>query len=516
MPGMPTSAPTPPSRSRLWLILGGAAIVALCACVVGGLGIGGYYFYSVSGSAAGGEPTVEYVLDASPRMQQPAEGGTRLSIAQAVLAEIVRPADGSVTAGLRVFGAGAAAGACQDTQLLVPLAPANQIQIAQTASSVNAGSSDSALGAAMVAAIRDLAKTKGPHTLVVVTGGADSCNAQASEQIGQEAERAGIQLQEFVIGFAVSEQEAQAIKGMIEAISGGAYLNAPDAATLQSILAAIQNYVDRPATTSLSTVMAAATPGAVAALSSAAPDATSNTAGATPKATPGAGGETPQATSIVEYQSQTACDHPYMPLRKGATWNYALENNSVTWTVDSVSGDLNTASAVVLFYVDGIPAESFTWTCSVDGIFWFMSPRDRLVNPFNPAEVVGATDTFTNQTGTTLPPVANLTPSATWNSTITRKFTADNGWWEMDEISESHTAGDMQSLSVGDNTYDVIPVISTAMDTFANRYDAKEYNQSYTIYFANGVGIVRIAGDPWPIPPEGYVGKIELVSYNIP
>src|SRR5205085_3646978 len=108
----------------------------------------------------------------------------RLSVAQAVLAEIVRPAAPSLTAGLRVFGGGSQPEACQDTQLVVPLARASQAQIANQLGTVKAGpAAGSAIAEAMVAAIRDLSATTSPHTLVVVTGGADSCSAEASQMI---------------------------------------------------------------------------------------------------------------------------------------------------------------------------------------------------------------------------------------------------------------------------------------------------------------------------------------------
>src|SRR5438093_9491573 len=94
-------------------------VVAGLVCV--GLAGAGYYLYTSRALPA--QPAVEYILDASPRMAEPAQtdGGTRLAVAQGVLAEIVRPADPQVTAGLRVFGTGALPQACQDTRLVVPL-----------------------------------------------------------------------------------------------------------------------------------------------------------------------------------------------------------------------------------------------------------------------------------------------------------------------------------------------------------------------------------------------------------
>src|SRR4051812_38804088 len=98
---------TPPARrSPLVYVAIGCGVLLLCvACA--GLAGGAYYYFS--GRPGAQQPAVEYILDTSPRMAQPAENdaGTRLEVAQGVLAEIVRPADAKVTAGLRVFGTGA-------------------------------------------------------------------------------------------------------------------------------------------------------------------------------------------------------------------------------------------------------------------------------------------------------------------------------------------------------------------------------------------------------------------------
>jgi hypothetical protein len=210
-----------------------------------------------------GPPNVEYVLDASPRMLQASEGGTRLSVAEGVLAEIVRPASPAVAAGLRVFGTGQLAGVCQDTDLLLPLAAANQARISDRLSALQGGAGvDSALGVAMVSAIRDLAATRGPHSLVVVTGGADSCNAQADQLIAQEAKRQGIQLQIFVVGYQVSDADSTALQGVVDQTTGAKYIEARNAADLRRTLSAIQAYVDQPGSVTVASVVAtaAATP----------------------------------------------------------------------------------------------------------------------------------------------------------------------------------------------------------------------------------------------------------------
>ena len=89
---------TPPAkgpRRPLLIVLGACGALILIACVIGAAVAG--FFYLRRNQAAAGQPTVAYILDTSPRMNEPAEGGTRLAIAQSVLSEIVRPASPDVS-----------------------------------------------------------------------------------------------------------------------------------------------------------------------------------------------------------------------------------------------------------------------------------------------------------------------------------------------------------------------------------------------------------------------------------
>ncbi len=149
----------------------------------------------------------------------------------------------------------------------------------------------------MVGAIRDMASTDGPHSIVVVTGGADLCNPEAGELIRQEAERAGIELRLFVIGFEVPPDEVEAVKAFVELIPGATYTDAPQAAALRTALVEIQIEVDRMAVEAFE-----------------------------PRPEPG--GRT----------GANACDHPYLPLRSGASWSYDSSEGGLTWNVTSAGG----------------------------------------------------------------------------------------------------------------------------------------------------------------------------------
>ena len=132
-------------RRRIWPWLLGCAGLVVIGCFAAG--VGGYFFFNdwLQENLPGlvptaEEPAVAYILDTSSRMGLPSEQGTRLSVAQAILAEIVRPADSGLTSGLRVFGGGALPQACEDTELVVTFAPANQSAIAEGALGLQVGS----------------------------------------------------------------------------------------------------------------------------------------------------------------------------------------------------------------------------------------------------------------------------------------------------------------------------------------------------------------------------------------
>lgn len=475
---------SPPSRKRTAPLLIAGGGLAACLCLLAALGLGGYWFFQQEQSTVA-PPAVVYILDASPRMAQATEGGTRLSVARAVLAEIVRSADTSVAAALRVFGTGAVEAACQDTELLVPLAAASQGQIAQTLSTVetSATSVDSALAAAMIAGIRDLAQTNGPHTLVVVTGGADSCSAGAGELIRQEAERAGISLQMFVVGFEVDEQEAAAIKAIIAATPGVAYLNAPDAPTLHSILNSIQAYIANPTGPALTAVLASSPAGESEAPTVLTP--TADVGEVTAEATLA-------ATKFAGYRPQTACDHPYYPLRLGATWTYLTPNGETTETVESVTGDLANANAV-LAVNEGGTVLKYAYTCSPDGILHLGS----------------ATHNCSQMSGVNLPNLEALVSDATWSSELTCA-NPDSG--ETYQLSRSDTAGNPQTISTPAGSFDVIVMTVNQTGTLTDSYGEYRSTGAGTLYYALGVGLVR---SDWVVNGTIPLSN-ELTTYNIP
>jgi hypothetical protein len=466
-----SQAASPRKRSALPYLAAGCGLFGLCLLCAAIAGAG-YIFYQQRSVASVSAPSVEYILDATKRMALQADGenDTRLNVARGVLAEIVRPSDPAVTAGLRVFGSGAQLAACSDTALVVPLAPASQTQISTHLLSITTGvNSDAAMSQAMIAAIRDLAALKGKHTLVVVTGGADSCNPQASALIAAEAQKAGIDLKLFVIGFQVSSGDGDAIKGVIDA-SGGNYIEADSKVQLAEVIGSIQQYVQDQTTTNPANVLstAAAAVGTqhvivaatLPAAGTAIPGSTSTPASETTPAansTPAAGA-TPQATQGGGSTSagQTACDHPYFPMRPGATWTFSTDSGPMTWAVSGVTGDQNAASAVMDFRTDKISG-TYNWQCGADGI-----------QSYDFGNLTGAGSTVsikvTQHSGTWLLPEAQLIPGATWDNTYTIEAAASSsgGSTVTESVSEHFTVVGTEPHDVAGKTMEALHIDTTS------------------------------------------------------
>ncbi len=522
--------PAAPARKRNLVpwIAGGCVVLGLCFLCAASLG--GYYLFTTRRTAATTSvPSVEYILDATQRMAQPAAGenDTRLNVARGVLAEIVRPSDPAVTAGLRVFGSGAQPAACSDTDLLVPLALANQTQISTHLLSITHGvNADAAMGQAMLSAIRDLGALKGKHTLVVVTGGADSCNPQAGALMAAEAQKAGIDLKLFVVGYQVTDDDGSAIKGLVDA-SGGNYIKADNKEQLKEVLVSIQQFVQDNQSTTVTKVLATAAAavgtqnvvvaGTPAANVTAAASATGTPA---PNGTPSSNSTSgpvstvaPASTVAAATQGsggsavtgQTACDNPYFPMRTGATWTFATDNGAVTWTVTGVTGDTTTADSVMVFKTTDLTG-TYHWHCTPDGLVSY---------DFSSLNGSSGTVSFnlTNHSGTWLPQADKLVPGAAWDNAYTLQGTDSSSGTSFSNTQTQHfTLVGIEPHDVLGKTLDALHIETTGTSSFsATGAGALSYPIASTYIMARGVGPVQIESKYGTV-----ASTTTLTSYSIP
>jgi hypothetical protein len=473
----------PVKSRRLPLIVAALFLLALCGATI----VFGAFLLLRRPIA---EPsTVLYVLDASQRMAMPAAGAgaSRLEIAKNVLAEVIRPSDPGVVAGLRVFGSGAAAQGCQDTALLVSPAAATQGQIVTSLESLPAGANtDAPLSEALIAAIRDLKDRQGKAVLVVVTGGEDSCAAAAAAQLlSQEAAAAGIDLQTFVVGFQVEESSAQALRELVAALEDAYFLVATDAETLANILLTIQKLAEETAT--IADVLLSGGSGesspepTLRPTWTPTPPATAASAELTPVAT-GQPTPGPTFTPAASHVAQSACDHLYYPLRAGARWQSEHQNALSTagaWAevteVSAISGDLLSATASLT--TEGLETRQWELTCRDGSLF----------------DENG--DTF-------LPPAEALATGASWSATNE----------ELLDYEIECQAGAAESVITPAGTFAAIRVDCLATWVVLGSTDS----QAQSRWYAAGVGEVRRV---WTTSPNGggsFPGEFSLLAYEIP
>ncbi len=499
-------------------------VVAGLACVA--LAGGAYYLYTLR--AAPAQPAVEYILDASPRMAQPAEtdGGTRLAVAQGVLAEIVRPADQRTTAGLRVFGTGALPQACQDTRLVVPLAVAVQGQISSQLLGVASGlSPEAAVAEAMVSAIRDLRATRGPHSLVVVTGGDDSCTPEAGLLIAAEAERAGIRLQLFIVGYQVPDDQAEAIKGLVDDSGGGAYINTHTRAELEQVLKTIQQHLDDPVANPIAQVVATAQaatgPGGVFI----APTATGSLAQGT-QAPPDSAQASATAALISTADAKVTADAKATSESLGtfAPGDGTAAGTSAAATAAAATAKATSGGGSVTqtgtpatpgAKITGSPTATSTRTATATPTFTRTASATPSVTPTatNKAATSTATRRPATSTFTPRPPTATFTqapPTSTFTPipapTPFLNFGADNTSITAGQCTNLHwDSGNVQSVFLdgagveGAGTRNVCPSVSTPYNLLAN-FPGGQLNRQVSIFVTGPSG-----------PPA-----INSVSRNVP
>jgi hypothetical protein len=323
----------------------------------------------------------------------------------------------------------------------------------------------------------------------VVTGGFDSCNPEASQLVTQEADRAGITLETYVVGYQVSDEDAAAIKGFVADIPGGEFRSAEDSDSLRSELTDIQQRVDRPGGFALLPRFLLPTPA----------ERESGGGEATRAPTPAAGG----------YVSQTACDHPYFPIRQGASWVYSTDAGPQTWSVTSVSGDLDSASATMEMVFQDVSI-TYSWSCGSEGVVSFDFGTIGLPSDAGIGDI-----TITSSSGAILPPPDQLVPGASWSNAFTEEVNAGAAGVDFTmtmDANETYTASGFETVSTSAGTFNALRIDGTG--TFTTNTDVAgsfTTTAQFTYWLAPGVGFVRFESTT-----EGVSSTSELTGYSIP
>jgi Ca-activated chloride channel family protein len=194
------------------------------------------------------------IMDASGSMNAVDDRNTPLlDGAKAALNRVVQELPDRAVAGLRVFGhrtpnSDRAAG-CQDTELVVPVAPLDRARMLGAIASYRA-SGFTPIGLSLQKGTTDL-PPEGPRTIVLVTDGEDTCGTPDPCQVARDLSATGVAVRIETVGFylgdnRVAEQQLQCIA----AATGGGYRRADSADTLAEELSEISSRAVREFTSS--------------------------------------------------------------------------------------------------------------------------------------------------------------------------------------------------------------------------------------------------------------------------
>jgi len=229
--------------------------------------------------------------------------------------------------------------------------------------------------------------------------------------------------------------------------------------------------------------------------------------------------ETAETGGPATTSGATACDHPYLPIRPGATWTYAQGPDTIVWDVLDVRGDEAEATAVVQITAGEIVLD-YEWECSAGtGIAAFdfgnlsSSPLGIEMN----VERVNAEGQF-------ILPADQLQPGVTWENQIENifRFTQGLSGEQMEvtgniSVSRLNTVLNANPVTFDDATVDGIQIeqsdtMQIVMDILGSS-TTQTVDMTLTYTLGRGIGIIRQDN---AIDFSGDVAPMILVSYSIP
>ncbi len=193
---------------------------------------GGVLALTLTTAAHAAERTM-IILDASGSMWGQVDGRPKLQIAQEALRTALQslPADRAI--GFMVYGHRDGA-SCEDIELIVPPAAGTGNKIIAAVEQLKF-QGKTPLTAAVRQAAEQLSYRQDKATVVLITDGLESCNADPCA-LGRELEQTGADFTAHVVGFGLTAEEGRRVSCLADA-TGGRYIPAGDAAALEQALA---------------------------------------------------------------------------------------------------------------------------------------------------------------------------------------------------------------------------------------------------------------------------------------
>jgi hypothetical protein len=180
---------------------------------------------------------VELILDASGSMREQkgtVGGRLKIDVAKDVMAQIIESLPAGVRVALRVYGhriREGQKGACQDSELVFPLAAIDKARLLQRVRQVQAlGTTPIAFSLQQVA--RDFGNVPGEKKVVLVTDGREECGGDPSAAV-QALRAKGLNVRVDVVGLALADDAAKREMTRVAELTGGRFFDAKDAETLR-------------------------------------------------------------------------------------------------------------------------------------------------------------------------------------------------------------------------------------------------------------------------------------------
>jgi hypothetical protein len=229
---------------------------------------------------------------------------------------------------------------------------------------------------------------------------------------------------------------------------------------------------------------------------------------------------------------QSACDHPYFPMREGATWVYFEEGDVYYyhWEVVKVEGDLKNATANMTVHVSEFnePTEEqkeqailidYNWVCSAnEGIVSF--DLAVLEIPDVGGQEFSMTMTFIDGEGVLLPPADQLNPGYTWEMSMRTEFEMEeflNAEGTMD-VTDYYTVISKDSVNFDGEVFDGVQfqrefnsIMDLSMNGVAMSLPNFDLDFKTITTMAKGIGYIKLDSDS----DFGTTG-LQLIRYNIP
>jgi len=187
---------------------------------------------AISSLAAAAADRAIIVLDASGSMWGQIDGTPKLEIARQTLRSVLQTLPGDLELGLMAYGH-REKGNCEDIELVVPPAAGTGAAIVAAADGMKF-LGKTPLTAAVRQAAEALRYTEDKATVVLITDGLETCNADPCA-VGKELEQSGVDFTAHVVGFGLTAEEGRQVACLAEN-TGGKYIQASDAKALEDAL----------------------------------------------------------------------------------------------------------------------------------------------------------------------------------------------------------------------------------------------------------------------------------------